>query len=490
MLSKSDFLKYIQCKKLLWLHKNRKDLLPDELTLAQQNIFEQGDLVESYSRKLFPEWVEIKQNFQAWENETKKFVNEWNKVIYQATAIKDNLLARIDIFLFNENTQKWDIYEVKSWTKVDDIHIYDITFQKVVFEGVWYDIWDTYVVHINNEYVRDGDIDIKQLFSIENVNEKVKEIESEVLLLIDNAKKVLDLKEEPKVKILKQCTSPHTCAFKDNCWKNIPEKSIYDLPRIRENRLLELIDRDILMIKDIPDDIKLSDNQKTVVDVIKYDKKTIDKININSFFDELQYPLYFIDYESFNNAIPMYDKMKPYQQVCFQYSLHIQETPNSELKHIEFIWNWNENPIYGLVESMRENIWDTGSVIVWNRAFEATRNKEMAKAYPKYSSFLNDLNVRMWDLMVPFAKFWYAHPDFRWSASIKKVLPVLVPSLSYKTLWIQEWLTASISWFQKVQKHWYLDKEDKVFKDLSEYCHLDTLAMVEIFDVVKREINF
>jgi hypothetical protein len=202
----------------------------------------------------------------------------------------------------------------------------------------------------------------------------------------------------------------------------------------------------------------------------------------------LTYPLYFFDYETCADVIPPYDGTKPFQQVPVQYSLHILDAPNGELRHAEYLHTTPDHPGNALSEALSKEIGPTGSIIVWYAPFESGRNAELAEALPKYRDFYLDLNARMVDLMLPFSEGMYVHPAFGGSASIKKVLPVLVPELSYKDQAVQEGLTAQRLWKEAVL--WgkgSQSQKDTLFKDLLSYCELDTLAMVRIFERLSGE---
>jgi hypothetical protein len=486
ILSKSDYLRYLQCPKYLWLNKNRKDLLPT-ISLSQDAIFEQGYEVEAYSHQLFAEGVEVKGNFDEARNHTMALIKEGRRVIFQATAFSKPILARVDILAFNPEEECWDIYEVKSTTEFKKEHIPDIAFQKYAFELEGLTIGKCFLIHINKEYVRSGDIDPHNLLSIQELTNEVNQYYP---LVEGEAKKALDWlnsETEPKKRIGKQCKKPYPCPFKSYCWKDVPEHSVFEVSRISEKKLEELLDQEVLKIKDIPDEFILTENQRLHVDAVKNGKSTINHDEIKRTLDELEYPLYFLDYESCSPAIPLFDGIRSFQQLCFQYSLHSLEEDGKILHHKEFLATSQENPIPELLKQLRMDIGPKGTVIVWFKPFEKGRNSEMAELYPEYADFLNDVNSRVFDLMDVFKNGHFVHPDFRGSNSIKKVLPVLAPEFSHKTLNIQDGGTASATWFRMVHRD---DKDlssKETIKSLLEYCKLDTMAMVVIWKRLKEE---
>ena len=189
-----------------------------------------------------------------------------------------------------------------------------------------------------------------------------------------------------------------------------------------------------------------------------------------------------------SSVIPPFDGIKPYQQVPFQYSLHILESPEAELKHKEFLHTQNSHPGLPLLQKLKEDIGIEGTVLVWNEKFEKGRNKELGVMFHEYAEFMQSVNNRIIDLMIPFYQGWFVDKDFFGSASIKKVLPVLVSELSYKTLAIQEGASAQRIWMETILDGKNADTKDKIMADLIEYCKLDTLAMVQLFKVLQVEV--
>jgi len=480
MLTKSNYLKYIQCQKLLWTYKHNKDLIPKPSEVTQA-VFDQGYEVENWARMLFGKGKEVENNFQKGQQETKKYVDAGERLIFQATAMPKDLLTRSDILKYNQKTKSWDIYEVKSLTKVEEgVHVPDLCFQKIAFERDGYKIGRTYLVHVNSEYIRKGKIEPKKLFTIEDISNQVENYRSTAEANIPKALKLISQGSEPSCEIGPQCKHPYECPLRDVCWSFLPKYSIYDLQRVSDSKLKLLKDKGILEITDIPDDMQLSESQTNQIQAAKTGKTIIDKESIGITLNKLEYPLYFLDYETYASAIPLFDGTSPYQQVCFQYSLHIIRSKGSKVEHYEYLHKEQDNPVPKLLMSMQQHIGDGGSVIVWYKPFEMTRNEEMGNQFPKYSKFLESVNNRVFDLMNIFKKQYYVHPAFRGSCSIKNVLPVLVPSLNHKNLeGIQEGGTASLYWFKHIFNN-SPDKE-KTIKHLLKYCDLDTLAMVEIW---------
>ncbi len=486
MLTKSDFIKYLQCYKYLWLYKNRKDLLPKDILPEMEKEFDEGYQVEDYAYFLFPDGVDaMDPDFKTAIAKTKKLVDAKTSAVFQPTFCIGQLFCRSDIIAYDKKSKCWDLYEVKSSTDVKDIHLFDLAFQKVCLEDAGLSVGKISVIHVNNQYVRRGDIDPKKLLVVKDVAEEVERVANTTKDQIESAWKVLSQSAEPMARILKQCNDPYECPFSEYCWKHVPEHSIYDV-WFNEEKLNKLLDMGVLNLEDVPEDMITAARAHRHYTAVKTNKVYVEKDNIKSELSQLTYPLYFLDYETFSPAIPLFDGYRPYQRIVFQYSLHVQDEPGAKLKHYEFLWDKLSDPAEALSEALSKQIDPVGSVIAWNMSFEQGCNTEMGERNPKYKKFYEDINDRMVDLIVSFRQGYYVDRRFQNSASLKKVLPVLVPKLSYKELGIQEGGTASESWRVMVDPNTTKKKSQQIYDDLLKYCELDTLAMVEILRELEK----
>lgn len=482
-LSKSDFLKYQTCPAYLWLWKNKRDVVPEENAEDIERRIEQGNEVESYARKLFPDGILVEAKTQEAKRKTEELVAAGTKTIFQATVITDHgLLAMADVLMKNDD-DSWTIYEVKSTTEVKKDHIIDSAFQKVAFLEAGYQVADIILVYLNKDYRRHGKINPESLFMMESVNDRIEEIATDIAAMTKDAIEYIHKIDEPRTCSCRVKTKSNHCPTFKYFNPDIPDYSIYNLARISAKKVNTLIEREILEIDQVPDDIDLSEQQRNQVTVAKIGQPLVDKDEIRSILGGLKFPIYFLDYETVSTAIPLFEGTWPYQQVCFQYSLHILKEPDGELIHKEYLAQKKDgHPIPGLLTQMQEDIGPTGSVIVWNKGFEMGRNKEMGKDYAEYTNFLNGVNDRVFDLMEIFSKQHHVHPDFHGSNSIKYVLPVLAPDLSYKTMNIQNGAIATTRWYESIVKPMNEAERNQIYADLLKYCELDTLAMYRIYD--------
>ena len=488
LLSKSDFLKYRACPSYFWLWKYKPELIPDESSEeVRDNKFEQGNQVEAIARKLFPSGVLVDGYNTTAKANTERIIADGAEVLFQATVITDDgLLAMADVL--ERNGDGWNLYEVKSSGSVKkDLHIPDMAFQKTAFEKAGYIIKEARIIHLNKEFVRSGQtIDPNDYFVTENVDEAVTAIFPEVRDQITLALEKMRDTTEPAACPCRLLSRGKHCPAFNRFNPDVPSYSVYDISRMLGKKLAELVDDEIFKTTDIPDDFPLTANQAIQVKVDKSGQTLIDKDGVHRELANLEYPLYFIDYESVNPAIPLIDNTHPHQQVVFQYSLHILDSPDAELRHTEFLCRDSlSGSMRALVSRMREDIQDQGSIIVWNKSFERPRNSEMGVLFPEFKDFLEGMNDRIYDLKDVFSKNYYVNPGFRGSNSIKDVLPILAPHLSYKELAIGKGDLASVRWYEIVTGEDNTEA-DQVFEDLLKYCELDTLAMVEIYNVLRK----
>ncbi len=484
MLTKSDFMSYTRCPLEFWLHKNQKNLIPPT-DAATQRLFDMGNEVDDLARKLYPGGEKVEgYNAVGWGN-TEKAISRGAKILFQPTAITKDLSARADILTVGDEPGTWDIREVKASTKLSDDHILDLAFQKICFENAGIKIGKTYLIHINNKYIRKGEIDLQKLFVFQNITEDVREKTDEVKELIDQVLVMMKNKDASAVELLESCNDIKNCAFVGYYCQGTPE--LHKLAaKFPPKLLLNLLEREALDYKKIPADILKSIGFKIKEEFSKIDVKAVRKE-----LAQLEYPLHFFDYETFSSPIPPFDGTFPYQQIPFQYSVHIKDAPGVKIKHLEFLAKKYENPVPELLAQLKRDIGPRGSVIVWFEKFEKTRNSEMAVMEPDYARFLKSVNERMFDLYLIFKinKEIYIRSEFRGSASLKVVLPVLCPELSYESLEIREGGTASASWPILTGGKITEPEKAKLAKNMLLYCGRDTEAMVGILDKLEEEIK-
>ncbi len=446
MLTKSEFLLYLKAPLHLWAEKHNKlnKLIP---SVYEQHLMKQGYEVEKLAHELLPH------------------------ATWQEAYVSDEFEIRNDALIQNTDGT-YDLYEVKSSTTIKKEHLYDVTFQSIVMRGKT-ELKRIFIVTLNKEYIFKDKLNIKELFSITDVTDEIKDLTSEVEEKMREAAIII---EKEKSNHIENCLDPKSCPCIDLCYPNLPKKTIFNIPMLSPKKKRELVDSKIIDINDLSDQYELSAKQRRIADVIKQNKPYLNNTGLKTFLDSFTYPIYFLDYETYPLAVPIYNNYKTYQHMVFQYSLHVVNEDQT-VTHKEYLETELGDPSRNLIKRLKEDIGDTGSVVVWNKTFEFERNKDMAALYPEHKEFLESVNSRMIDLADFINKELYIHPDFLGSWSIKSVLPVMVPDLSYKKLKVNKGDQAMLTWWKLVNSE---DKSEA--KNLLEYCGLDTLAMVRIWE--------
>ncbi len=488
-LSKSSFIKGIQCEKQLYLYKHHYDC-HDPISKEQQAVFTRGKNVGILAQSLFPGGIDLSPanpfQYEKAVQLTKEKIESGINVFYEPSFIFNEVLVLVDILVRSQNG--WHIYEVKSSTSVTDTFIKDAAIQYYVLSNYGLNIKDVSVIYLNNQYVRLGELDISNLFTVESVLDPVKELQGMINEKIITFKKILKSKSIPDINIGQHCNDPYPCSFLGYCWKNIPEYSVFNISRLKSDKKFELFNSGIVNIENIPDDYNLSGNQRLQVDVHKNKETIIDREGLKDFIDTVGYPLYFMDFETFMPAVPLYDNSRPYQQIPFQYALYYQKDKKSELEFYEYLGTPEADSRKAFIENLLESTKRKGDILVYNKSFEITRLKEIARDFPEYLDEVDERIDRIKDLMLPFQKKYFYKPEMMGSYSIKNVLPALVPDLSYEGMPVAEGGMAMIV-YESLLYETDPIKRDEIRKNLLDYCKLDTYAMVRIWDKLNEYIK-
>ena len=482
-ISKSKFLHGLQCPKLLWCDYNAKHLFPDGDD-ALQYVFDQGHEVGAFAERMFPTGTKINAepgDFKEAIELTKRNLAS-RRPIFEATLSASGGYARADI-LNPVAKNEWDIIEVKSTTGLKEVHIPDLAFQAWVFAEAGLNIRGCFLCHINNQFSRHGEIDPQELFTLRDVTAEVSEFSHDIGDQIVEMGKIIRAAKCPEIQIGKHCDSPYTCALNQHCWSFLPNNSIFDLYNDQKGRRWDLLNRNILQLADIPEDFALSANQEIQRSAVVTGKPHIKKSAIKKFLQNLEYPLHFLDFETFSTAIPMFDGTRPYEQIPFQFSLHIVRKPGMKPEHREFLAEGRNDPREEFMRQLNLSVESAGSILVFNASFEKSRMKECAEVLPQYQSWVSAVNGRIVDLLNPFKAFNYYHPNQGGSASMKKVLPALTGK-DYTSLEIQEGGAASREFMRVTFGDVSEAERKRVRLALEKYCGLDTEGMAWILDAL------
>lgn len=478
----------MQCPKSLWLKKNKAELL-SKPNASQKAIFETGDEVGDLACKLFPSGREIpyeETTFKEKIDLTKKWMDEGLDNIYEATFEYDGILVMVDILHINKD-KSVEIYEVKSSTAVKSVYLDDASIQYYVLDNLGYDVRSTSIVHINNKYVRDDRLEIEKLFTIADVTKKVLERQTDIPTNLKKFETILSCESEPNTPIGKQCDYPYECDAKEHCWSDIPEYSIFNIARLKTDKKFAMYRDGIVELKQITDIESFSKSQQIQIEAEQQNKSIINRQAIKKFLDGLSYPIYYLDFETFQQAIPLWQGVNPFMQIPFQYSLHI-ENENTPLEHKEFLVQQGSDPRYELAKRLVADIPTNVTLLTYNMKFEKSVIKNLADTFTEFSVALMKIHDNIQDLMTPFQKKDYYTPAMRGSYSIKHILPALVPEMeqAYKKLDYIQNGTEAMQIYPRLST---MEDEREVAKfreALLRYCELDTLAMVKILEKLRE----
>jgi predicted RecB family nuclease len=484
MLSKSRFGAGLQCFKRLHLESYSRELA-DPIDPSQQAVFDSGNAVGELARKRFPEGRLIDEPFYAHargEATTSKAIADPNvPSIYEAAFTFEEIRVRVDVLRRNDGND-FDLIEVKSSTKVKPEHIPDAAIQLHVVEGSGIPIRNVFLMHIDNSYIyEDGPYDLDKLFHMEDITDQAQAILSSIPDSVASMWEVLHQSEAPEIEIGSQCTRPYQCSFYMYCRRDLPEHHIEQLPRTRPELVEKLHAADIDDIRDIPSGFpSLSATQERVRNAVVTGEPYVGPELAES-LSQLTYPLHFLDFETFNPALPAYPGTRPYQVIPFQWSLHVQDSAGN-VEHVPFLHDGDGDPREAFVTSLLDAIGPAGTIVVYS-AYEQTMMKGLAKLFPRYEERLLALCDRLLDLLVVVRAHYY-HPDFHGSYSIKAVLPALVPDLTYSNLDIQDGALASVFFAEMIAPDTTEPERKRIRNALLEYCAMDTMAMVRLLAVL------
>ena len=484
-LSKSRYCEAIQCNKMLWLDINYPNL---KMNVDNSSTLDTGTEVGILAKDLFGQHVDIEfdKNLQSMVDKTKKVLEKEKKVIVtEASFLYKNNFCSVDILI--KNNDKYEIYEVKSSTEVKDIYIDDISYQTYVLKHLGFNVVKSSLIYLNHFYKRHGELDLKKLFVIEDVTNKVLEKQDEVE---DKIKEINSYMKKTEVNddIGLQCVKPYDCPFFEYCTRNLEKPNLFTIKGMRYNKKISFYKNGIYTYKDLLKE-DIDEKSREQIEFELYDKKDkINKYKIREFLKTLSYPLYFLDFETFQQSIPMYDNIRPNEKIPFQYSLHYIETEFGKLKHKEFLAETGVDPRRSLAERLVEDIPLNVCTLAYNMGFEKSVIKNLATLYPDLEHHLMNIHDNIKDLMIPFLNRDYYSKEMYGSYSIKYVSPALFPddqSLNYHNLEDVHNGGEAMDTFKNLEK---LSKEEqeKLRQSLLKYCELDTYSMVKIYEKLKK----
>jgi predicted RecB family nuclease len=478
-LSKSKFLSGLQCHKRLYLETTQPQLAqpPDPSTQA---ILAMGTEIGRLARQRFPGGILVAPALRSREAavaQTAQLLQDTDvPAIFEGAFIHDGVVVRVDILErvkdVEENRSAWRLIEVKASARVKDVHLTDLAIQRHVLMGAGVQVAGTYVMHINTAYVHDGgEIDLEVLFALEDVSVAVGERQLKVPSHLAAMTSMLLDPRPPAIEPDDRCHTPYECPFWTHCTKDKSPRWIYHLPGAKKF-VQQLVQEGITVIDDIPDAANLSVTQRRVKDNVEWIST-----GLSNALQSVTFPVHHVDFETVMLAVPRFARMKPYQSIPVQWSNHI-ELATGEIIHHEFLHGEATEPRRQWAERLLESLGRDGTIVVYS-SYEEAMMRQVAEAFPEFRLAFAAVIKRLWDLY-PVIKNHYYHPAFLGSYSIKSVLPVMVPELSYRDLSIREGAQAASEYYRMafIEEDWI--EQARIRDALLQYCARDTMAMLRL----------
>ncbi|TNF46067.1 DUF2779 domain-containing protein [bacterium] len=489
LISKSRYLSGLRCDKLLWSRYKDKDLFPP-YSKAVEGRFRQGHEVGRYAQLLFPDGEEAAPGKYLAEDTvppTQKLI-ERRIPIYEAGLVHGCAYVLVDI-LNPVGGDEWDLYEVKSTTSYrPEKHLADVAIQKYTAQGSGLKIRNCYLIHLNNQYVRTGEINPSELLVATDITEEVEAFVGQVEGDLEYMLRVIGHEGCPDTPLSAACWELGGCDLQPVCWAALPSHHVMTLysGKARGLKLLEEGTEDLM---DVGDDHRFTGKQNIQIKAVKSGDLHIDKAHVGRFLKQLEYPLAFLDFETLSSAVPLYEGTRPYQAVPFQFSLHVVTGHGEKPVHHSYLADGRDDPRAILLERLKTAMPPAGSVVAYNAPFEKGVLGSLAEFDPACASWVEELNRRMIDLLIPFRSFAVYHPQQRGSASMKAVLPALTEE-SYEDIDMggedAGYEFMRITFDDDVK----MGEIKKIRNAMEDYCKQDTAGMVAIINRLEELVGF
>ena len=490
--SKSDYTKGHQCPKILWMDAHMRDKRDD--SLIDRARLEEGRKVGDLAKDYFGDFVEIKQNFRFDEMATKtaglmadaaRTAQAGGKApsICEATFKHGVMVCMADIVRMRDE-KTVDLVEVKSSTKVKEYHVRDLAYQTAVIEKCGFEVATASIMHINPDYVLDGELDLQAFFVVEDMTEEAKALALDVECAVAELVSCKDAEAEPEAEIGARCNSPFACGYQTWCWRHVASADVFNLAGIGRTKALELSGEGFASFAEALGGMKLTALQRAQAAAETGGGDTVDAERLAGFLEGIAYPVYHLDFETVQPIVPRYQGTKPWQQVPTQFSVHKVEACGAAPEHVEFLAEHDGDPRRALAEALCAAIPAGACVTAYNMGFEKGRIRELAGRFPDLAGHLMSIHDGIVDLMAPFRNGWVYLKAMQGSYSIKKVLPALCPDdpdLDYTALEGVHNGTEAMAAFEQLGR---MEAEERreAREQLLRYCELDTLAMVKVHE--------
>ena len=476
-IGKSSFKRLLQCEKLFYLNNHHPEL-KGRIDSTRLILFSKKNGVKEAFERAYPAAVNVKsiEHDRDLRYEVTSDYLAKEKELINAVFRLQSFVVNVDRMAINRG--RWDIYFLRNSVRVSRVTIKDAAFAFCILKNLGYKINNVYITILNKSYRRRDNLVPSRLFKSVWINNKVEELEEEVqqaLKLIENS---ADSTSIPEVSIGDHCFYPYKCDFISHCWKKKDgEKSLFDLQSVSKKNLISQWLNGNQYINDLRDISDFDPAVQFQIKALQNGVEIIDKLKLGAFYDKIKYPLFFMDIEAFQPAIPLYENDSPYNQIPFLYSIRKLDEDGGNVLY-DFAANVGEDQRLEMTNKMIEALEEEGSIIVWDSSSEGELLKAMRKGARSNGQMIDKLFSRLVDLSEPFRELAYYHPEFLGSHSLKAVQPILAPGVIYDKATVKNGAMASVA-YQNL--HFDNENSEAVIASLKEYCDIDTMAMQEIY---------
>ncbi|MHB8260054.1 MAG: DUF2779 domain-containing protein [Bacteroidia bacterium] len=537
LLSKTSFLKSVQCTKAFFLYKYHYQL-KDPLPKEKQAVFNRGHQVGELAQSLFPDGIDVSpthvSKFADSVKRTKELILQGQKVIYEAAFVFDSVLIALDILVNKDGL--WYAYEVKSSLKITPVYVMDAALQYYVLINSLPNLKDFYLVTINADYILEDEFDVHTFFKFKSVKADAEKNLEFIKYHINAAKEVYANNQLPQVAIGEKCFTPYQCDFYGTCWKHIPANNVFEFSGISKKLAQVWFEQGFTTINDIPETSPLSFGEGLgvrslrMVQSYKNNTELINKPALQQFYAKIKYPIAFFDAEMYAPAIPQYKGTSPFEALPFLFSWHSLDKEDAKLAHDYFFqeespyrhggFNPPAHQIAGqarndvasplsfgegkgvrcqLLDKLLSLASQVNTILVFDTGQELKALSAIVKHFPQYKEAINQLKNKFIDFSDVFTNLWYYHPQTKGAMSLKKIHEAVFNKNIYHKLSIQSGLLASYKYADYLKETattsppTSLQRErgeaiskQKLKADLINYCKTDTQAMVDLFQYIKN----
>jgi hypothetical protein len=485
-LSKSKIIAYRQCPKRLWLEIHKAGLRDDS---GSEMVFQIGNQVGDVARSIYDlagngEFIDVNGLGHEQALARSAVLLENGEVsVFEAGMAAGGALAYADVMLpvSQDGAVAWKMIEVKSSTSVKDYHRDDIAVQAHIAANAGVRLSSISLAHIDNSFGYPGNGNYQGLIKENDLTDEAISRSGEVKEWIDGAQAVAALPDEPEVATGPHCNSPFPCGFAEYCNRDkvSPAYPLSSLPRLHASRRERIEAAGHEDLRDVPDDL-LGSIQNRVKQCSITGETYFDAAGAAADLAPYGFPAYFLDFETAMFAVPIWKGTRPYQQLPFQFSLHIL-AESGDLQHHGFLDLSGDDPSRACAQALVDLCGEQGPVFAYSAGFECRVMRELAARFPEYAPALESIIERVVDLL-PIARNRYYHPSQHGKWSIKAVLPAAIPELSYSQLTgVQDGGMAVSAFMEAIAPATAPERKVEIEAQLISYCELDTFAMVRLY---------